>query len=165
MRQAPPAASQLTPLEAHGSQAPDDFQKSAREAQDVIRRMIPVAEVRHIAVAADYPGIICMFLFSFMPKNSNDERWAWVVVGDLPPACLGDESCLTPSDALEGYIGEMDAWVEAVRSGQPIDDCMPVNVKPTREHADMLSRRLDFLHREILPQLRKDASPEGSPAA
>jgi hypothetical protein len=52
---------------------------------------------------------------------------------------------------LDGYIGEMEAWVEAVENGQTTDDLIPVNAAPTLQNAEALKSRLGFLEREILP--------------
>jgi len=34
-------------------------------------------------------------------------------------------------DALDGYIAEMQSWVDAVRAGDSIDELIPVNAAST----------------------------------
>jgi hypothetical protein len=72
-----------------------------------------------------------------------------VIVGDLPPAYITVERVPNPASALDSYLGEMAAWVEAVRAGQPVDELIPVEttgggelLEPTAEHAEMLDTRL-----------------------
>jgi hypothetical protein len=77
-----------------------------------------------------------------------------VVVGDLPPAYLSSEYAKSPKDALDGYMGEMLAWVEAVEKGEPTDELIPNNGAPTLANAKTLRSRLEFLGREILPHLQ-----------
>ncbi len=52
--------------------------------------------------------------------------------------------------ALDAYLGEMLDWVEAVDEGRSVEDLLPVNVPPTKEWADNLRRRLDFIGNKIL---------------
>jgi hypothetical protein len=54
---------------------------------------------------------------------------------------------------LDGYIGEMEAWIEAVENGRPTDELIPVNAAPTLQNAEALKSRLAFLEREILVEL------------
>jgi hypothetical protein len=63
-----------------------------------------------------------------------------------------------PASALDAYIGGMQSWVDAVRSGGSVDDRIPVNVPPTAEYADLLDRRLKFLDEKILPDYSQDLS-------
>ncbi len=52
--------------------------------------------------------------------------------------------------ALEAYIEEMTQWVEAVRSGNSLEDVIPVDAPADEEHAAMLESRLGFLRRNVL---------------
>lgn len=45
----------------------------------------------------------------------------------------------------------MQKWVAAVRSGQMVEQLIPVNAPPTRQYADMLDSRLAFIRDELLP--------------
>lgn len=54
------------------------------------------------------------------------------------------------------YLGEMNRWVEVVDEGAPVDELLPVNALPTKEDADVLRRRLDFIGEKILMAEYKD---------
>lgn len=94
-------------------------------------------------------GVVAVFFFRICPAQGADE-WLWVVVGDLPPAYLVTDRAPNGACALQAYIREMQAWVDAVRAGQPVDDIIPVNVPATPENAERLESRLRFLRDEIL---------------
>ena len=74
----------------------------------------------------------------------------WVVLGDLPPAYLAFDEGDTWQDALRGYVEEMQQWVNAVRAGESLEDVIPVNVSATREHADILATRLQFIRERLV---------------
>lgn len=73
-----------------------------------------------------------------------------MVVGDLPPACISLVYASSPREALEAYIAEMGAWVEAVEKGEPADDLIPVNGEPTPANAAALKSRLALIESQIL---------------
>ena len=64
-----------------------------------------------------YSGIVSVFLFRISSARPGVEGWRWVIVGDLPPACLVTEGKLTPDLAVDAYIPGMSKWVEAVKEG------------------------------------------------
>ncbi len=59
----------------------------------------------------------------------------------------------SPRSALDGYIGEMEAWIEAAENGRPTDELIPVNAAPTLQNAEALKSRLAFLENRILLEL------------
>jgi hypothetical protein len=99
-------------------------------------------------------GIVAVFLFRIQPKRKGIDDWLWVVVGDLPTAYLVTDVSPTPVDALHTYVGEMSKWVGAVRARKPVARLIPVNVPATKEWAEGLQKRLDFLKAEILPSMQ-----------
>ncbi len=99
-------------------------------------------------------GVVGIFLFHIVPLDDADP-WIWVVAGDLPSAYFVTDDAPTPAAALDVYCALMRAWVDAVRSGAPLDDVYPVGVTPTPEHADLLEARLASLTHEIRPTLFK----------
>jgi len=108
---------------------------------------------KNLWVAHSVPGVVGLFLVELSSPNPTIDQYIWVVVGDLPPAYLSSEYAKSPRDALEGYMGEMQAWAEAIEKGEPIDDLIPVNCAPTSANVQALRSRLDFLSRKILPYL------------
>jgi hypothetical protein len=86
-----------------------------------------------------------------VPAEESVDEWIWVVVGDVPSAYIATQAADTPGAALDAYIGAMEEWVEAARSGSSVADLIPVGVPPTEQYAELLARRLEFLDREILP--------------
>jgi hypothetical protein len=99
------------------------------------------------------PGVLGLFLVELDPPTTEIDQCVWTVVGDLPPAYISTAYAKSPRAALDGYIGEMEAWVDAVRNGKPVDEFIPVNGAPTLANAEALKSRLAFLEREILPYL------------
>lgn len=95
-------------------------------------------------------GIAAVFLIEFDPATPDVDEILWVIVGDLPPAYLVIDESPTPLVALKTYVDLMQQWVDAVRAGESIEDCIPVNNAPTRESADALEMRLTFLRRKFL---------------
>jgi hypothetical protein len=95
--------------------------------------------------------IIAIFLFKLDPIANDIDNFTWIIVGDLPPAFLSPVYCKNPKDALNGYIGEMTAWVKAVKHNKPVDKLIPVNSPATLEYAKMLESRLVFLNEKISP--------------
>jgi hypothetical protein len=91
------------------------------------------------------PRVIGVFLHHIIPAREDVDMWVWSVIGDVPPAYISLDDAANPAAALDGYIGAMRAWTEAVRLGMPVDELIPVNVPPQLEFADMLDRRLDYL--------------------
>src|ERR1035438_2912098 len=99
------------------------------------------------------PGVFGVFLVELSPSSPEIDQYLWTVVGDLPPAYISTRYARSPRAAMDGYIGEMSAWVEAVETGDPTDGLIPVNGAPTLANAAELTSRLEFLERGILPHL------------
>jgi hypothetical protein len=107
------------------------------------------ASIKESYIAMLYPKIIGMYLFKIENRSTFGE-WVWVVVGDIPPCVLPISAGRSPGMVLDAYLGEMDKWVEAVNEGNPVDDLFPVNAPRTKEYADMLLGRLEFIGERIL---------------
>ena len=104
-----------------------------------------------------------VFYFEIDPSGPDVDDAVWVIVGDIPPAYMDVENCKTGADAVEAYIYCMREWTAAVLAGEPTDDLIPVlkrssqaPIEPTAEHAEMLSSRLDFIEKEILPYFKEE---------
>jgi hypothetical protein len=115
-------------------------------------------EIKTGYLAYGVDGVLGVFFFEIIPAKPNVDNQLWVITGDVPPAYLVCDCAPNPSSALNGYIYEMRLWVEAVKSGKPIGNLIPVcyqditnPVPPTAEFADLLERRLEFIEQKIIP--------------
>jgi len=126
----------------------------ASEAQDYIQSFEWCKSVREAYFGDGFGGIVAVFAFRIEPARSEVDEWLWVVVGDLPPAYLVIDVCKTPSEALEGYIDEMQKWVELAKQGRSSKKVIPVNVSPTPENAELLEGRLKVLREVFVLQFQ-----------
>lgn len=118
--------------------------------------------VKESYVGMLYPAILGIFLFKIIP-GENVGEWIWAVVGDIPPALLPLAAGENPAMVLDAYLGEMQRWVDAIDQGKSIDGLLPVNAPPTKEYADMLRGRLEFIGEEILmAEYRDDLGPDSN---
>ena len=108
------------------------------------------ARVLRVTPVFAIAGVLGVFRCSLVPSDPAADVMVWVVVGDLPPAYLAHEPGDSWQDALRGYAEEMGEWVSAVGAGASVDDLIPVNVPATREYADMLASRLEFIRTRLV---------------
>jgi len=150
---ASPDLSSVKPLPQANSHDTIEFQDARREARAYLQSHNWVSAIlsEHLGYRLD--GIIYVFLFEFAPSEPNVPSWVWVIIGDIPPAYISCHYAKTPHIALEGYIGAMEEWVDAAREGKPVTELIPVNVPATPAYAQMLSGRLKFLDKNVLPLL------------
>lgn len=114
-----------------------------------------------------WSGIVGVFYFNIEPGESNADNSVWVIVGDLPPAYIVVDECPNGAAAIDGYVGEMRRWVDAVKNSKPVNNLIPVlrrgsfvSVESTTEFAEMLESRLDVIDREILTLFENELSEE-----
>jgi hypothetical protein len=98
--------------------------------------------------------VVAVFLLHIDSNKSEVDPWLWVIVGDLPPAYIVVTDNPTPRAALTAYAEEMGRWVDAVLAGKSVNQLIPVNGAPTKDNAEALRSRLDFLTSKISPRLR-----------
>jgi hypothetical protein len=101
-------------------------------------------------------GIVAVFLFRIIPVEKQVDEYLWVVVGDLPPLYITTDDAPNAACALDGYVGAMEEWVNAARRGESVQGLAPVSAKPTREMAEQLKSRLEFIDKEILSCYKDD---------
>ena len=106
-------------------------------------------EVRECAAKFAIAGVLGVFRAE-ITSHSGADPVVWVVIGDLPPAYLAYVEGDIWQDALDGYVGEMQAWVDAVQAEESVEQLIPVNVTPTLEHAHLLASRLAFIRTHFL---------------
>ena len=142
-----PDTTGMTPVGALADKEQVDLAKQATGFLEAFRWCSKVRE-SYLAFDIGYP--LGVFLFRIEPRLAGVDDTLWVVVGDIPPAFLVCDEAPDYMGALRCYVAEMRRWVEAVIAGGSLDDIIPVNVSPTREHAEMLSSRLDYIQAHIL---------------
>ena len=104
-------------------------------------------------VGLSIPQVIGLYLVELDAVSDDIDRYVWVTVGDIPPAYISSGYAASPRKALQGYLAETEAWVNAVEKGEAIDELIPVNGAPTKDNAKALKSRLSFLEESILPSL------------
>jgi hypothetical protein len=107
----------------------------------------------NVWVGESIPGVFGLFLVELDPASGDIGRYIWVIVGDVPPAYISSEFAKSPKEAVEVYVAEMAAWVEAVEEGEPVDKLIPVNGDPIPANAAALKSRLSFIRTWILPDM------------
>ena len=122
----------------------------AREASDFVERFSWCVRVTDCRLGFAIAGVVGIFRIDLVPARADVDAAVWVVVGDLPPAYITFEAGDTWHAALDGYVEEMQAWVDGVRGGKSLDDVIPVDAAPTASNADALASRLDFLRTRVL---------------
>ncbi len=86
-----------------------------------------------------------------MTGELDGEMEMWVVVGDLPPVTMDTSETPTPALALKLYFAICQDWAETVLSDGDLLECHPIRAAPTKEHAEMLLGRLEFIREELIP--------------
>ena len=121
----------------------------SREAKKYLLSHLWCSEVTDGWLAIYWEGILGVFLFKISSDYEEVDDYVWMVVGDLPSAYVDIESANSPNEVLKAYVGIMSDWVNGVLNNTSLEDCYPVEVPPTKEYAEMLNSRLDFLLKEI----------------
>jgi len=111
--------------------------------------------IREAYYGDGYGGIVAVFLFRIEPLRVGVDEWLWVVFGDVPPAYLVTDSCKTPSQALEGYMGEIMKWISLAKEGRTSKEVIPVYVPATPENAAEVEGRMKFIKEVIIPAFRE----------
>lgn len=152
---AKPDLSSVTRLPPGDISTGDDDLDSARiEARQYLEFYTWVLSIKGEYFGYGADGIIYIFLFEIEPGRPEVNQWTWVIVGDIPPTYIPADDAATPFEALDGYIGALEAWVDAARKGKSVAKLIPVNVDANPANAEMLAGRLKFLDEKILPELK-----------
>jgi hypothetical protein len=137
-------------MASDSSLADADVPTLAKAAENFLASQSWCGRVQQVTAVFAIVGIVGVFRCSLLPRSPDADVMVWVIVGDLPPACIVHEPGDLWQDALTGYVSEMERWIEAVRAGTSLDNIIPVNVLPSRESADMLASHLDFIRSRLL---------------
>lgn len=141
----------MTPIERLRRKKGDAYclKAMAVRAREFLEQQTWCRSVRRGFLDAGWDGILGVFYFEFEPAAGVPDNTVWVITGDIPPAYICSDNPNGIS-ALHAYVCEMKRWVNAVRKGRSVAELIPVNVAPTKEYAEMLSGRLDFIERNLL---------------
>lgn len=108
----------------------------------------PIAD---LVLAFGVAPIVGLYLMRFEPGGKPEDAERWVVVGNLPSMHFETDDAPTPDVALRLYCAIAQDWADNVMAGADLSDSYPIPVAPTREHAEMLLGRIDFIRRELIP--------------
>lgn len=133
----------------------------ASGAEKYIRSFPWCNSVREVYFGDGYGGVVAVFLFHIEPSRADVDEWIWVISCDVSPAYLVTDSCKTPSQALEGYIGEVSKWVKLAKDGRTSKDIIPVYMPATPENAADVENRLKVLQEAIVPAFREAEAVRG----
>lgn len=111
----------------------------------------PIAE---LVLAFGLAPVIGLYLMRFAPGGRLEDAERWVVVGNLPSMHFETDDTPTPALALRLYCAIAQDWVDNVLAGRDLSDSYPIPVAPTREHAEGLLGRVDFIRRRLIPLAR-----------
>jgi hypothetical protein len=114
--------------------------------------------IEDLVLAFAVAPMLGLYLMRFEPGGRPEDRERWVVVGDLPSMHFETDDTPTPALALELYCAIAQDWAENVLAGRDLSESYPIPVEPTRQYADMLLSRVDFIRSELIPLAR---SPDG----
>jgi len=137
------------------------LRQMAQEAEEYLQNFAWCKAIHEAYFGGGYGGIIAVFLFRIVPANARIGEWVWVVVGDVPPACMAIDRTTRPSEALENYIWELTRWVQFAKRGKTPEHGIPVNLDPTWKNAEELENKLKILLKAVLPAFQ--ASEAGKP--
>lgn len=111
----------------------------------------PIAD---LVLAFGLAPVIGLYLMRFAPGGRPEDAERWVVVGNLPSMHFETDDTPTPALALRLYCAIAQDWADNVLAGRDLSDSYPIPVAPTREHAEGLLGRVDFIRRRLIPLAR-----------
>jgi hypothetical protein len=107
-------------------------------------------DIANIYLADGVGGIFAIFLVEYKSKIDSGDRFIWLVVGDFPSAYLVTDNLGNVADVLSAYCALMEDWIDAVISGESLDNVFPVEAAPTATNARALENRIEFLRTKIM---------------
>lgn len=125
----------------------------AREARAYVGSFRWARPIKELLLAFGVPKICALFLVRFasgLPGEGEGDTECWVVVGDLPYMYF-ETDAQTPAEALRLYCAIAEDWIDKVLTGQSLAESYPIPVAPTREHAEMLKGRVEFITEKLIP--------------
>jgi hypothetical protein len=124
------------------------------EARRYLRSFKWAPEIQSQTLWFGVGDVIAVFSFTFataIDRTKDDELW--VVVGDLPAAYLVVNEGEGPRAAVATYCKLMSQWCAAVESDESTGKTFPIEAQATKENAELLRRRIEFIEQELLSQI------------
>ncbi len=126
------------------------------EAQNYLKLFKWCRKIINGWLVKEWGYMLCVFYYEIEPlPESKADNFVWLIVGDLPPAYIDIQSATNEFEALNSYVFLMEDWINHVNKGKSVKDCFPINVKPTKKYATMLSNRINIIKEDMLPELSK----------
>ena len=110
-----------------------------------------VPPIADLVLAFGVGTIIGLYLMRFAPGGKPEDAERWVVVGNLPSMHFETDDTPTPALALQLYCAIAQDWADNVMEGRDLSNSYPIPVAPTRELAEMLLGRVEFIRKELIP--------------
>lgn len=129
----------------------DDLKALTTEAWTFVRSYRWTPPIADLVLAFGVAPIVGLYLMRFEPGGKPEDAERWVVVGDLPSMHFETDDTPTPDLALKLYCAIAQDWADNVLAGADLSDSYPIPVAPSREHANMLLGRIEFIRRELIP--------------
>ena len=127
-----------------------EVKQLASEAADFLLSHRWCDDIKEGYLSFAIAGVLGVFLFEIIPSEPEVDETLWVITGDLPPAYLVTDDAENWQEALVCYVYEMRLWVETVKNSESLDGVIPVDVAPTKEYAEMLESRLQFIEDNMI---------------
>jgi hypothetical protein len=108
----------------------------------------PIAD---LVLAFGIGTILALFLARREPGTRPEDAERWVVVGNLPSMHFETDDAPTPAVALRLYCAIAQDWADNVLDGRDLSESYPIPVSPTRQHAEILLSRIDFIRTKLIP--------------
>lgn len=128
-----------------------DLAALAEEAWAFVNSYRWTPPIADLVLAFGVGPILGLYLMRFEPGGKPEDAERWVVVGNLPSMHFETDDARTPDVALRLYCAIAQDWADNVMAGADLSDSYPIPVAPTREHAQMLLDRVEFIRRELIP--------------
>ena len=137
------------PLSAMGDSDEESalLSEMAEEARAYLIKHRWCADVPELYWGLGVGKCFAVFLAGIRPAVSGVDEYLWVITGDLPPLYLVADHASCPAQALYEYITVMRQWADAAVRQEHNPELLlpPVDAAFTKEHGEMLSKRLDFM--------------------
>lgn len=108
----------------------------------------PIAD---LVLAFGVAPVVALFLARRQPGARPEDAERWVAVGDLPSMHFETDDTPTPALALQLYCAIAQDWADNVLAGRDLSESYPIPVDPTRELAENLLGRVDFIRTRLIP--------------